>query len=98
MMIRQITQRLSEINTLLTDCKQEDFSFEKALPLSLFYRDFSDTNSLVGEVTGLAMEVSLPTSTTCRRTNHDRSRPAARDIRMDGYRGSRPVYVHLRGM
>lgn len=56
MMIRQITQRLSEINTLLTDCKQEDFSFEKALPLSLFYRDFSDTNSLVGEVTGLAME------------------------------------------
>lgn len=56
MMIRQITQRLSEINTLLTDCKQEDFSFEKALSLSLFYRDFSDTNSLVGEVTGLAME------------------------------------------
>lgn len=56
MMIQQITQRLSEINTLLTACKQEDFSFEKALPLSLFYRDFSGTNSLVSEATGLAKE------------------------------------------
>lgn len=56
MMIRQITQRLSEINTLLTACKQEDFSFGQALTLSLFYRDFSDTNSLVSEATGLAKE------------------------------------------
>ena len=56
MMIQQITQRLSEINTLLTACKQEDFSFEKALPLSLFYRDFSGTNSPVSEATGLAKE------------------------------------------
>ncbi|CCY06341.1 putative uncharacterized protein [Eggerthella sp. CAG:1427] len=56
MMIQQITQRLSEINTLFTACKQEDFSFEKALPLSLFYRDFSDTNTLVGEATELAKE------------------------------------------
>ena len=55
-MIQQITQRLSEINTLFTACKQEDFSFEKALPLSLFYRDFSDTNTLVGEATELAKE------------------------------------------
>lgn len=54
MMIRQIPQRLSEINTLLTDCKQEDFSFEKALSLSLFYRDFSDTNTLVKEAADLA--------------------------------------------
>lgn len=55
-MIQQITQRLSEINTLLTTCKPEDFSFGRALPLSLFYRDFSDTNSLVCEATGLAKE------------------------------------------
>lgn len=56
MMIQQITQRLSEINTLLTTCKPEDFSFGRALSLSLFYRDFSDTNSLVSEVIGLAKE------------------------------------------
>lgn len=56
MMIQQITQRLSEINALLTTCKQEDLSFGQALLLSLFYRDFSDTNSLVGEVTELAKE------------------------------------------
>lgn len=55
-MIQQITQRLSEINTLLTTCKPEDFSFGRALALSLFYRDFSDTNSLVCEATGLAKE------------------------------------------
>lgn len=56
MMIQQITQQLSEINTLLTTCRQEDFSFGQALTLSLFYRDFSDTNSLVGEVAELAKE------------------------------------------
>lgn len=56
MMIQQITQRLSEVNTLLTTCRQDDFSFGQALSLSLFYRDFSDTNSLVSEATGLAKE------------------------------------------
>ena len=56
MMIQQIIQRLSEINTLLTTCRQDDFSFAQALTLSLFYRDFSDTNSLVSEVTDLAKE------------------------------------------
>lgn len=55
-MIQQIIQRLSEVNTLLTTCRQDDFSFAQALTLSLFYRDFSDTNSLVSEVTGLAKE------------------------------------------
>lgn len=55
-MLSNITRRLSEINTLLTACKQEDFSFGQVLPLSLFYRDFSDTNSLVGEATELAKE------------------------------------------
>ena len=55
-MLSNITQRLSEINTLLIACKQDAFSFDQVLPLSLFYRDFSDTNSLVGEATGLAKE------------------------------------------
>lgn len=55
-MLSNITKRLSEINTLFTACKQEDFSFGQVLPLSLFYRDFSDTNSLVGEATELAKE------------------------------------------
>lgn len=56
MMIQQIIQRLSEVNTLLTTCRQDDFSFAQALTLSLFYRDFSDTNSLVGGATLLAKE------------------------------------------
>lgn len=55
-MLSNITRRLSEINTLLATCKQEDLSFGQALLLSLFYRDFSDTNSLVGKVTKLAKE------------------------------------------
>ena len=55
-MLSNITLRLSEINTLLTTCKPEDFSFGQVLSLSLFYRDFSDTNSLVSEATGLAKE------------------------------------------
>lgn len=55
-MIQRITQRLSEINTLLTTCKPEDFSFGRALSLSLFYRDFSDTNCLVNEAADLAKE------------------------------------------
>ena len=49
MMIRQITQRLHEVNTLLATYGQGRLSFERALPLSLFYRDFNDTNSLVRE-------------------------------------------------
>ena len=56
MMIQQIIQRLSEVNRLLTTCRQDDFSFAQALTLSLFYRDFSDTNSLVGGATLLAKE------------------------------------------
>lgn len=56
MIIQQIIQRLSEVNTLLTTCRQDDFSFAQALTSSLFYRDFSDTNSLVGGATRLAKE------------------------------------------
>ena len=49
MMIRQVAQRLHEINTLLVTFGQGRLSFGQALPLSLFYRDFNDTNTLVKE-------------------------------------------------
>lgn len=55
-MIRQITQRLHEVNTLLATCGQGGLSFEQALPLSLFYQDFNDTNLLVKEATCLVKE------------------------------------------
>lgn len=51
MMIQQITQRLHEVNTLLATCKQDRITFEEALLLSLFYRDFKDTNTIVTEAT-----------------------------------------------
>ena len=56
MMIQQITQRLSEVNTLVATCNQDGFSFGRALSLSQFYRDFNDTNSLVKEAENLARE------------------------------------------
>ena len=56
MMIQQITQRLSEVNTLVATCNQDGFSFGRALSLSLFYRDFNDTNNLVKEAENLARE------------------------------------------
>ena len=49
MMIQQISQRLREVNTLLATYKRGEPSFEQALPLSLFYEDFNETNSLVKE-------------------------------------------------
>lgn len=51
-MIQQISQRLREVNTLLatyTTHNQSEVSFEQALPPSLFYRDFNETNGLVKE-------------------------------------------------
>lgn len=48
-MIQQITRRLQEVNMLLATCRQDRITFEQALPPSLFYRDFHDTNSLVKE-------------------------------------------------
>lgn len=48
-MIQHVAQRLHEINTLLVTFGQGRLSFGQALPLSLFYRDFNDTNSLVKE-------------------------------------------------
>ncbi len=56
MMIRQITQRLHEVNTLLATYGQGVLSFEQALPPSLFYQDFNDTNLLVKEAACLVKE------------------------------------------
>lgn len=53
MMIQQIPQRLQEVNTLLATCKQDSITFEQALLLSLFYRDFNDTNRIVTEATAM---------------------------------------------
>ena len=55
-MLQNIPQRLHEVNTLLATCRQGVFSFGEALPLSLFYRDFSDTNLLVKEAVCLVKE------------------------------------------
>ena len=49
MMIERISQRLHKVNTLLATRVEGGLSFEQALPPSLFYRDFSDTNRIVGE-------------------------------------------------
>lgn len=53
MMIQQITQRLQEVNILLATCKQDRITFEEALLLSLFYRDFNDTNRIVTEAAAM---------------------------------------------
>lgn len=53
MMIQQITQRLHEVNGLLATCKQDSITFEQALLLSLFYRDFNDTNRIVTEAAAM---------------------------------------------
>ena len=55
-MIRQITQRLHEVNTLLATYGQGVLSFEQVLPPSLFYQDFNDTNLLVKEAACLIKE------------------------------------------
>ncbi len=52
-MIQQITQRLHEVNTLLATCRQGGITFEQAMPLSLFYKNFNDTNRIVAEATAM---------------------------------------------
>lgn len=53
MMIQQITQRLRFVNTLLATCRQDRITFEQAMLLSLFYKDFNDTNRIVTEATAM---------------------------------------------
>lgn len=52
-MIQQIPQRLQEVNTLLATCKQDRITFEQALLLSLFYKDFNETNQIVTEAAAM---------------------------------------------
>lgn len=52
--LSNISQRLHEVNMLLSTCEQGAFSFAQALLLSLFYRDFSETNTVVEEAESLA--------------------------------------------
>lgn len=54
MMIRQIPQRLQEVNTLLATCRQDSITFEQAITLSLFYKDFHDTNRIVAEAMAMS--------------------------------------------
>lgn len=53
MMIQQITLRLQEVNTLLATCTQDSITFEHALRLSLFYKDFNETKRIVKEAAAM---------------------------------------------
>ena len=53
MIIQQIPQRLQVVNTLLATCKQDSITFEQALQLSLFYKDFNETNQIVTEAAAM---------------------------------------------
>ncbi len=53
MIISTISQRLQEVNNLLATCRQDSITFEQALPLSLFYKDFNDTNRIVKEAAAM---------------------------------------------
>lgn len=56
MMIHQIPQRLQDVNTLLASCKQDSITFEQALLLSLFYKDFNETNQIVTEAAAMSQD------------------------------------------
>ena len=47
MSIAQITSRLQQVNSILRCCGNGSLSFDDALTLAVFYRDYSDTNSLI---------------------------------------------------
>lgn len=53
MMIQQIPQRLQEVKILLATCKQDSITFEQAMLLSLFYKDFNETNQIVTEAAAM---------------------------------------------
>ena len=52
--LSNISPRLHEMNVFLSTYGQGSLSFGQALLLSLFYRDFSDTNIVVEEAESLA--------------------------------------------
>ena len=47
MSIAQITSRLQSVNSVLLSCGNGALSFDAALTLAAFYRDYSDTNGLI---------------------------------------------------
>ncbi len=47
MSIAQITSRLQSVNSILSSCADGRLSFDDAMVLSEFYRDYSDTNSII---------------------------------------------------
>lgn len=47
MSIANITTRLQSVNSILSSCLDGRLTFDEALVLSEFYRDYSDTNSLI---------------------------------------------------
>ena len=47
MSIAQITSRLQSVNSVLLSCGNGSLSFDDALTLAAFYRDYSDTNGLI---------------------------------------------------
>ena len=47
MSIAQITFRLQSVNSILGSCVDSGLSFDAALILATFYRDYSDTNGLI---------------------------------------------------
>ena len=53
MIISNISQRLQEVNTLLATCRQDSITFEQALQLSLFYKDFNEINQIVKEAAAM---------------------------------------------
>ena len=46
-MINQITYRLQSVNSILRSCGNGALSFDDAMTLAAFYRDYSDTNGLI---------------------------------------------------
>ena len=46
-MINQITYHLQQINSILRSCVDSGLSFDDALTLATFYRDYSDTNCII---------------------------------------------------
>ncbi len=47
MSIAEITTRLQSVNNILSSCSNGGLSFDDALTLGAFYRDYSNTNSLI---------------------------------------------------
>ncbi len=47
MSIVEIASRLQSVNNILSSCSNGVLSFDDALTLGAFYRDYSNTNSLI---------------------------------------------------